>query len=351
MKTGDMFICKVCGLPIRNPVEAADDDSEHFICKTCEVCDSVSESQMQSLQDGLLDQLSWIIENLYRRTHAGLSPPPGFMSAVRERLGKQSNPADEALKSITPILEPGCLYEDLLRQVAESERTLAGFYYLSGNRYTHINSKTVLRHWVATVNRMERLVKKYPRNYDVVLKSILKGRYELGLARLARLIGDNPVTIDRNPSNYRGKRRKHLLDPRHVEALMKQTANAKLNPQITKRDLKEILRFAGNASFITEHDEVIEFREKETRHLCKYLLKDQILIVINDLGFLAGNAAKASDTIPLAELVTIYPKELAAKQLTNDLAKGRYLPNCVYLPELLNLSKEVDAGSAATATT
>ncbi|MGI0081572.1 MAG: hypothetical protein ACRECH_18380, partial [Nitrososphaerales archaeon] len=242
-------------------------------------------------------------------------------------------------------------YEALLRVVAESERTLAGFYNLSGERRTHVSSETVLRHWVATVKRMECLVTENPGNSDAVLKKLCSDRYELGLARLSRLIGDNPVTIDRTPSKYTYKRRRHLLSY-HIEDLIKQTEQENMHPKITKADLKEIFRFAGNASFITEHDEVIEFREKEKRYLCKYLLKDQILIVIDDLWFLNGNAAKASDKIPVAKLVTIYPKELAAKQLTKDLAtKGRYLPNCVHLPELVNFLNDVDAKSAAAAAT
>ena len=348
MKTGDMFICKVCGLPIRNPTEAATDDSEHFICKTCEVCDSVSPSQMQSLRCELLGQLSWIFEKFYCYRHAGKSPAPEFIDAVRTWLERQSNPADAAIDSITRSLEPGSSHEDLLRQVAESERTLAGFFYLSGKRFSHINSTTVLRHWVATVNRMEFMAKQYPNNTDKVLKSILKGRYELGLARLSRLIGDNPVIIIRDPGHYKARGRdKHLM--KHVPALATQIK--KITPKISIADLKELLRFAGNASLTTEHDEVIEFREKNNGYLCKYLLRDQILIIINDLWFMGDSSTNASGRIPLAELVTIYPKKLAAIQLTKDLARRRYLPNCVDLPELENLLSDVEAKFAATAVT
>src|ERR1700732_204086 len=117
MKTGDMFICKVCGLPIRNPKKAKPGDSECFICETCDVCALVHQSEMQNLKDDLLDQLSWVIENLYRHTHAGKSPPLGFMDAVRARLGKEPNPADDAIESITQLLnKPESSYETLLRQ-------------------------------------------------------------------------------------------------------------------------------------------------------------------------------------------------------------------------------------------
>jgi hypothetical protein len=342
MNTGDMFLCKVCGLPIRNPEELIPADSERFICETCEVCKlaSASQVQMESLQKDLLAQLCGIAKCLYR-WHTGKMPSAGLMDVIRDKVNKQTNPADDAIDRITKALRSGISDEDLLRQVRDSERTLAGFYYLSGARYTHVNSNTVARHWVATVQRITTLVSKYHNNSQLVLEQISKGRYELGLARLARLIGDNPVAINRTPSFYIARGRDgHLLgrdEYDHVPDLMRETKH--MNPRITGYNLTEIIRFAGNAAFITEHDEVIEFRARKNNYLCKYLLKDEIMIFINDLWF--HREPKITNVFPLAELVTIYPKRLAARALTDELARGDYLPNCVNLSELTKLLRQV----------
>jgi hypothetical protein len=194
---------------------------------------------------------------------------------------------------------------------------------------------------------MKNLVGTHSGDYQAILKGMSNNRYKVGFARLARLIGDNPVAIDRDPGNYSAYRRGHLLGHHgsdHIPELIEETKG--MDPKVTKRDLKEILRFAGNASFVTEHDDVIEFRDKENRHLCKYLLKDKIMMVIDDLGFLEGSTASSGE-LPLAELVTIYPMEAAAERLAHNLTKGRYLPNCVHLPELMKLLEHEEKSIAA----
>jgi hypothetical protein len=342
MKTGDIFLCKVCGLPIRNPAVLLPVDSERFVCETCEVCDLVAQNEMQALQADLRQQLSAIVELLYQYDNRGNRPPRRFMDAVRERLNTGSTPTDKTIESFTQMLQSNISDDDLLIQVGEAERMLAGFYYLSGERRSHVNSKTVLRHWVALVKRLRSLARRH-RHSATVLRMISKGRYELGLARLSRLIGDNPVAMLRDQDHYRARgRERHLLGRGrhdHVPALIRQTRG--MNPKITGYNLKQILRFAGNAAFITEHDEVIEFRDRDTNNLCKYLLQDEILIVIDDLWFLKENQQRTNDKMPLGELVTIFPKQLAAKQLTRQLIDRRYMPNCVHLPELVSLLDEV----------
>jgi hypothetical protein len=350
MKTGDIFICKVCGLPIRNRQEALAPNSERFFCQKCDVCNGARPQEMLSLKNDLLDQLGRIVVKLYRRMHSGSNPPAEFLNAVRDRLSSHKNPADNAIESITCVLKPDSSDDILLRQVAQSERTLAGFYYLSGKRHAHANSNTVLRHWVALANHMKSLVKSNAAvDYNTILKELMKGRYELGLPRLARLIGDNPVAIDRDPRKYSQFRIDHLLGRHkedHIPALIEQTKN--VYPNITGYNIKEVLRFAGNACFITEHDQVIEFRDqkdkdKEKDYLCKYLLQDQILIVIDDVQFSTGNGANPIDNMRLAELVTIYPLQTAAQRLAHNLASRRYLPNCVNLPELVDLMDDIEA--------
>jgi hypothetical protein len=339
MDTRNLFLCKVCALPIRNKdIKKADPG---FVCDKCEVCWPDRRAQMRELKNDLLDQLCRILERLYRYYNQRNDPPPELMAKIREGLAKQSNPADDTLEAISKSLKSGASGEDLLRQVSESERTLAGFFYLSGERMTHVNSNTVLRHWVALVQRMRDEVDRH-RHSGTVLRAISKPRYELGLARLSRLIGDNPVVISRDLGHYTTRKRAdHILGKGthdHIPQLIRQTAH--MNPRISSRDLGEILRFAGNAAFITEHDDVIEFRSKERDRLCKYLLADEILIIIDDLWFLEGNRRRGTDRTP-AELVTIYPKRLAAKQLTKDLTEKRYLPNCVNLRELTKFVKEL----------
>lgn len=204
---------------------------------------------------------------------------------------------------------------------------------------SHVNSKTVLRHWAALVQRLRDEVSRH-RHSGTVLRAISKPRYELGLARLSRLIGDNPIFVNRDTTHYRTRLRdRHLLGMEvndHIPDLIRQTRH--MSPRITGRDLKEVLRFACNAAFVREHDQVIEFRDDTNDRLCKYLLEDEILIVIDDLWFLtAGAYTTGIRPFPPAELITIYPKRLIANQLTNDLMTGRYLPNCVDLRELTQL--------------
>jgi hypothetical protein len=166
---------------------------------------------MEDLKKDLLDQLCSIIRKLYSRRHGWSDPSQEFIAVVRERLSNEPNPADDEIESIKQSLGPGNSDEVLLNQVARSERTLAGFYYLSNKRYAHANSLTVLRHWNAVAEKMNALVRPGPEDYDAVLKGILNTRYELGLARHSRLIGDNPVTIYRDESKYEYKLRQHIL--------------------------------------------------------------------------------------------------------------------------------------------
>ena len=76
-------------------------------------------------------------------------------------------------------------------------------------------------------------------------------------------------------------------------------------------------------------------------HLCKYLLQDHILIVVNDLQFLKQPANHPGGTT-LSELVSIHPRAPAAGDVILHLANGRYLPNCVDLEELTLLSQRAE---------
>src|SRR5262249_49589890 len=153
-------------------------------------------------------------------------------------------------------------------------------------------------------------------------KDIEEGRYDLHLERLSKLIGDNPIPINRDLLYYETRqvspnetRADHLI--KHVEELIEQTAG--MEPSMKNKELAGILRFAGNACFISDPHEVIEFREYETRHLCKYLLQDHILIVVNDLRCLEQPASqRGGRTLP--ELVSIYARKPAAGNVILHLA-------------------------------
>jgi len=67
------------------------------------------------------------------------------------------------------------------------------------------------------------------------------------------------------------------------------------------------------------------------------------LIVIDDLWFLKDKAVDQHENMPLAELVTIYPKDEGVKSVMKSLDEGCYLPNCVDLEELSNFSREVES--------
>lgn len=336
MDTGDIFLCQECGLPIRNPSAAIATNYECFLCPSCDVCETGSLSDIPGVTADLLDLLVWVLRQLYRLKNSGKPLPANFGPNVRRHLEHQSNPAEETIKRIREEFKKVKSEDAWLRVVAESEKTLAGFFYFSGPRRAMVKSQTVLRHWVALTKIMALSVQEGANTDTVLQKFTRPTRYNLNLVRLSKLIGDNPVRIIRDPNHYlnrpgtnsRETRADHLKG--HLDPLMAQTA--KMNPKIT--DLQSLLRFAGNACFITDPDEVIEFRNKSNRHLIKYLLKDRILIVVDDLWFVGSKTACSPAEIPPAELVTIFPEDLAKDQVIHDLARRRYVPNCVDLEEL-----------------
>jgi hypothetical protein len=128
MRTGDLFLCKVCALPIRNTKQAVPTGQHQFVCENCDVCYPDRQAQMSALQQSLRSQLRRIAHRLYRYI-TGSSLTPESESKIDERLNKQTNPADDALDAISKILNNSNSSEDdVLRQVAESERILAGFF-------------------------------------------------------------------------------------------------------------------------------------------------------------------------------------------------------------------------------
>jgi hypothetical protein len=234
----------------------------------------------------------------------------------------------------------GEVQDDLLRWVAASERVLTEFFYLSGSRIALANSPTLMRHWVA-LRRKLRSIAEQNHNPEFVLGQLKSTRYELNLVRLSKLIGDNPVCITRDLEHYKGWKERKLCRQKRMKELRKQTEAKASDPPITDT-LESILRFVGNACFVTEYDEVIEFRAQENNYLVKYLIKDEMLIVIDDLWFLNDKAADRNENMPLAELRTVYPKRRAAERVMKDLDEGFYLPNIIDLQELSNFSCEVE---------
>jgi hypothetical protein len=344
MNSDDIFLCKQCGLPIRNRAAAKAAQSPSFTCETCDVCSGIAQDQIDQLRSMLLDLLCQVVNRLFvqrRRT----TPPDRFKAAVREKLEKQSNPAELKIAAVVQAIANSAPDEQMFQQIALSESLLAGFFYFSeghaGYRRRLANSPTLLRHWVALGTKMETLARAH-RKPQLVLHELGRDRYDLNLARLSKLIGDNPTPIIRDPQHYlnrphheHGTRAGHLAD--HLSELKEQTKKRDMRPAITQ-DWISVLRFAGNACLITEWDEVIEFRSSVNLRLCKYLIKDEILIFVDDLWFL-----KAPVAMPLPELVTIYPKKIAAERLMAGFREHRYVPNCVDLVELTQLSVQIEA--------
>jgi hypothetical protein len=348
VKTLDIFICRECGLPIRNKPEGDKCvNRECFTCAQCVVCEKVTHGDTDSLRKRLYGLISTVVQKLYRYHHSGQNPPESFKQAIKAKLDRRSNLAeakiDEIKQAIGKIKEPVENAESkhyLLRQVAASERVLTGFFYLSRSRIALAKSPTLSRHWVA-LGRKLHSVAEQGGNPGFVLSKLKGTRYDLNLVRLSKLIGDNPVCINRDREHYTRRRKENHIRE-HMEELRKQIAIKGSNPEINGTT-ESLLRFAGNACFITEYDEVIEFREDEHNHLVKYLIKDEILIVINDLWFLESYAVDQREKMPLAELVTVYPKEKGAKRVMKALDEGRYLPNCVDLKELSQFSRDVES--------
>jgi hypothetical protein len=348
VKTRHIFICRECGLPIRNKPEGDKRVNRVcFTCAQCEVCEKVSQDDMDTLQKRLHGLISTVVEGLYHYHHGKQKPPERFKQAVREKLEKQSNLAEarineikEAIGKIKEPVENAKLKDDLLRQITASEKVLTGFSYLSPSRMALSNSPTLLRHWVALGRKLHSIAEQ---NHDpeFVLGQLKSTRYELNLVRLSKLTGDNPVCITRDLEHYKGWKESKLCGPKRLKELRRQTETKALDPPITDT-LESILRFVGNACFVTEYDEVIEFRAQENNYLVKYLIKDEMLIVIDDLWFLKDKAADQHENTPLAELRTVYPKRRAAERVMRELDEGLYLPNCVDLQELSNFCREVE---------
>jgi hypothetical protein len=345
--TENIFICRECGLPIRNISEGNKcADRECFTCERCDVCDKVSQKDMDRVQGRLYRRISNVVGKLYRNNHSGKEPPERFKHAVIDKLKKQSNLAEQKIKEIKgaigkiqePVDNVNSKY-DLLRQVAASERVLNAFFYLSGTRMALVNSPTLLRHWVALGRKLSAIAAQ-DSNPESVLRRLEGSRYELNLVRLSKLIGDNPICIYRDREHYKGASEDHIRE--HLEDLKRQSEAKNLNPKIT--NMESLFRYAGNACFITEYDEVLELRSKgEKNYLVKYLIKDEILIVLDDLWFLERKAADQYGGSPLANLVTIYPGEEFAKEVMRQFVEGRYLPNCVDLEEISKLYSEVES--------
>jgi hypothetical protein len=341
MQTADIYICKRCALPIRN-AESVQSGSTDFTCPNCEVCKTDLSERIEVLERTLHTMLVDVVKNLFRYRHDGNEPSDKFLQKLDSEL-QRKNPAETAIEEI----KKGILSIDQnerLRNIVRSEKMLSEFSYRSCERRYVAHSPTVLRHWAALRRKLRN---KLDNSHDKesVLKDLENDRYRLNLERLSKLIGDNPICINRDPQYYEHRmvsstetRADHLK--KHLKELRKQTE--KMSPNIKSDNLKEILRFAGNACFITQPDEVIEFRERKTKHLCKYLLQDHILIVVNDLQCLKEPTNHAGGT-PLSELVSIHPRTPAAGNVILHLADGRYLPNCVDLDELTILSQRVEA--------
>jgi len=342
MQTADIYICQQCALPIRN-AEFAKSGNTDFTCPNCEVCKTDLSERIEVLERTLHTMLVDVVKRLYRYQHGGNEPTDKFLQMLDSEL-QRKNPAEDTIEEI----KKGVLSTDQnerLRNIMRSEKMLSEFSHRSRGRRYIAHSPTILRHWAALRRKLR---KELDNSHDKesVLKNIEKDRYRLNLERLSKLVGDNPICISRDPQYYekrmvspRETRADHLRNPDHVKELITQTQ--KMNPKIKGDDLKGILRFAGNACFITQSDEVIEFRERKTKHLCKYLIQDQILIVVDDLQSLKQSANHPGG-MPLSELVSIHPRRPASGKVILHLADGRYLPNCVDLDELTILSQRIE---------
>jgi hypothetical protein len=350
MDTADIFICEKCALPIRNATWAKSAGAV-FTCPHCEVCERDLQYNMDVLERRLHELLLDVIKRLFRYYHNGDEPPAKFLIAIDDELASK-NPAeheiDEIKKGILPTSSPS---DGTLRHIIRSEKMLSEFSYRSRERRFIARSPTILRHWAALRRKLKKELDSasHPQDRERVLEGLTRDRYVLNLERMSKLIGDNPVGINRDCSYYENThcwnyrlsvtqtRADHLKE--HVNELIMETKD--MHPNIKNPDLEGILRFAGNACFITQSDEVVEFREHKTKHLCKYLLNDHILIVLNDLRCLVKPSAESNGNRPLAELVSIHPRKPAAGNLIEHLANGRYLPNCVDLDQLTALSNRI----------
>jgi hypothetical protein len=217
VNTGDIFICKTCGLPIRNLSKAKTLVEESLPCQSCTVCSNASEAEMKRVQRDIHTMLSELVEEVYRDRHNGQQPTEDFKLLVKNKLQKETNPAEKKIDKIREaILAKDCSDDDLIRQVAASERALAGFFYISGTRKALINSPTVLRHWVALAQKIQVLDKdcKAP---EKVFTKLGTSRYDLNLVRWSKLTGDNPVSIIRDPNYY--KRQLHPDDRTRAKQL------------------------------------------------------------------------------------------------------------------------------------
>jgi hypothetical protein len=352
MKTADIFICETCGLPIRNP-EWSKIAGQVFICPRCEVCRDELQRQMDVIERRLHELLMHVVKKLFQYNHNGTPPSDAFLQAIEMELTRR-NPVDDEIDKIKICISQSKSSGDgMLQHIIRSEKMLSEFFYRSSERRFIGRSPTILRHWAALRRKMRKMRDSTDdTNREFVLQQFTRhtdqNRYVLNLERMSKLVGDNPVGINRNCAYYenaycwedgrRVTRATHLK--KHISDLIAQTDG--MDPSIKDRDLKGILRFAGNACFITEADEVIEFREYKTQHLCKYLLQDHILIVLNDLRGLDIPAADPHAERPLAELVSIHPRKPAAGDVIEHLSNGRYLPNCVDLGELTTLSNQIE---------
>jgi hypothetical protein len=339
MDTANIFICLTCGLPIRDTQRPKDAAFAGFTCPNCVVCKDVSQTEMDRLEKRMLDLIMRVMKRLYT-FQRGKEPSTPFLHAFKARI-LQRNDADKKIDAIKNAIAASASDDVMLCNVAASEKLLSGFFYSLKSRENIINSETVQRHWVAFRKTMA-LHSNSP-DPEKILADMGDERYRFNLERLSRLIGDNPVCISRDPALYqavrlgRKKTRAHhlLVEGRnHIRDLIDQTNEKDMYPKIVNYDLEGLLRFAGNACFITEPDQVVEFRATVNDYLCKYLLKDQIMILIDDLWFTHEPAPNPPSKIPPAELVTIYPHKLAADDLMKHIGAGNYVPNCLDLEEL-----------------
>jgi hypothetical protein len=286
----------------------------------------------------MLAMLDRVIELLYRYEHLGKAPPIAFKNAIQKKIKSHKNPSESEINKIKRSIDHAVEQkneDDVLRQVAASEKALSIFSFLSG-RTAIATSSTALSHWVALVKKMKELDRKY-RDKKVILDKLGTTRYGLNFNRMSKLIGDNPICIDREPSHYNAKGRKHFEED-HPE-LIEQTAY--LNPRITG-NARDTLRLAGNACWITEPDRVIEFRQDDDNlRLYKYIIESELLVVVDDLRFLRSPSGKLGK-IPLAKLVTLFRQKMTEGGLAHELGEQRYLPNCVDLKELALISSQVE---------
>jgi hypothetical protein len=363
MDTADIFVCEICALPVRNEAWAKG-AGKSFTCKTCEICETDLRQEMTELEGKLHDMLFDVVKRLYRYHHGGSHPPAQFEAAIETEL-KKKNPAEarveqikKAIKEAIEAIAAGGSADRLIRHVIESEKLLSEFFHRSRERRFMARSPTVLRHWAALRKKLKKAMDDEPVDQESVLQKLTRDRYGLNLQRMSKLVGDNPVAISRQPAFYdairvplrpdasgnrppgRETRTRHLQYPPHINELATQTAC--MRPNITDDNIADLLRFAGNACLITEPDEMVEFRNSENHNLCKYLLKDKIMIVVNDFRCLRQPTTRPRGDRALAELVSIHPKRPAAGQLIDELASGRFLPNCVDLDELTDLSDRIE---------